>query len=67
MRRRQRQGAAGERQIIGDQLGAERGQEVVSAISGAGLVEQPRKGDGELHAGIMRPRRRRVIIASLPK
>ncbi len=31
MWRRQRQGSAGERQIIGDQLGAERGQEMVSA------------------------------------
>jgi hypothetical protein len=51
MRRRQRQGAAGERQIIGDQPRAERGQEMVSAISGAGLVEQPRKSDGQLHAG----------------
>src|SRR3979411_392600 len=64
MRRGQRQGTAGERQIFGDQLRAEHGQEMISAISGAGLVEQPRKGDGQLHAGTMRPRRRPVTIAS---
>jgi hypothetical protein len=45
---------------------AERGQEMVRAVSGAGLVKQPRKGDGQIHAGTMRPRWRPVTMASLP-
>ena len=68
MRRRKRQRAAGERQAIGDQLRAERRQEAVGGGHGAGLVDQPGEGRGQLHAAIMRaaagPCHRRVAMKS---
>ena len=52
--RRQHQGPAGERQAVGDQLRAKRGQEMVSAGRGTGLVDKPSEGGGQPHEGIMR-------------
>ena len=56
MRHRERQGAAGQRQAVGQQPAAELGQEPVRAGRGAGLVHQPGEGRGQIHAAIMRPR-----------
>ena len=56
MRHRERQGAAGQRQAVGQQPAAELGQEPVRAGRGAGLVHQPGEGRGQIHAAIMPPR-----------
>ena len=50
MWRRQCQRTAGERQAIGDELRAERRQEVVGARHGAGFVDQPGESGGQSHA-----------------
>jgi hypothetical protein len=50
---RERQGAASQRQAVGQQPAAELGQEPVGAGRGAGLVHQPGKGRGQIHAVIM--------------
>ena len=60
MRHRERQGAAGQRQAVGQQPAAELGQEPVRAGRGAGLVHQPSEGPRQIHwqihAAIMPPR-----------
>jgi hypothetical protein len=52
MRHRERQGAAGQRQAVGQQPAAEFGEEPVRAGRGAGLVHQPGEGPRQIHGQI---------------
>jgi hypothetical protein len=64
MRDRERQGAAGERQFISDQMRTEFGKEPVRTRCSARRIHQPCQRRIELHGPIMW--QRRVIVINRP-
>ncbi|GES45084.1 hypothetical protein RsS62_43360 [Rhizobium dioscoreae] len=63
MRCGKRQGTAGKRETGSQQVSAQIGQEAFGAGRGAGFVDQPGKGGGQIHAPIMPWRLPAVIRA----
>jgi hypothetical protein len=61
---RERQGAAGERQTIGDHMRAEVGKEPVGSERSTGRIDQPRQRRIQLHGPIMW--QRRLIVINRP-
>jgi len=59
-----RQGAAGERQAVGDEMGAEFRQEPIGARAIGGGIDEPRKSRRKLHRAIMG--RRTILVTTHP-